>query len=487
MDLSELTIKSLRDKVRSGEIKARAVVEDSLKRAKDTQGKLNAFITICEKEALLRADQIDKTVSSKKDPGALAGVCVAVKDLLLTKGVKTTAASKILADFIPPYSSTVVEKLEAAGAIIIGKTNLDEFAMGASNENSAFGPVKNPWDLTRVPGGSSGGSAAAVAARIAPASIGTDTGGSIREPASFCGVVGIKPTYGRVSRYGVVAFASSLDQVGPMAQNVEDAALMLEVISGKDKHDSTSADVLVPAFSEKIIDNMKGLKVGLPKEYFVDGIEPEVRKAVDQAVSVLKAQGAEVVEVSLPLTEYGIAVYYLIAPCEASSNLARYDGVRFGHRTSEAKDIHELYRRSRGEGFGAEPKRRIMLGTYALSSGYYDAYYKKACQVRRLIRDDFLKAFSKCDVIATPVATGPAFKLGEKATDPLAMYLNDVFTLSPSLAGIPGLSVNCGFTKEGLPIGLQLLSKHFDEEKIIRAAYTVEKHSGLPVRRPHGF
>lgn len=487
MNFKELTIKSMGEKVRSGEIKAAALVEESLKLAKKSQGQLNAFITICEEEALKRARQVDQAVADRKDPGPLAGVPIAVKDLLLTKGVKTTAASKILDGFVPTYSSTVIEKLENAGAIIVGKTNLDEFAMGASNENSAYGPVKNPWDLTRVPGGSSGGSAAVVAANITPGSIGTDTGGSIREPASFCGITGIKPTYGRVSRYGVVAFASSLDQVGPMAKNVEDAALMLEVISGKDGHDSTSASVDVPAFSRNIPDDVKGLKIGLPKEYFVDGIEPEVRKAVENSIAVLKSRGAEVVDISLPHTSYGIAVYYIIAPCEASSNLARYDGVRYGFRAQGASDIQDLYTRSRGEGFGPEPKRRIMLGTYALSSGYYDAYYNKACQVRRLIRDDFLKAFAKCDLIATPVTTGPAFKLGEKSADPLKMYLNDIFTLSPSLAGIPALSVNCGYTKEGLPIGLQLMGKHFDESKIIRAGYTVEKHLGLEKRSPHGF
>ena len=482
-----MDIHETRDKVRRGEIKARAVVQASLEKAKAQQPKLNAFITLCESEALKRADEIDKLVAAKKDPGPLAGVPMAVKDLLCTKGIKTTAASKILSNFIPPYSATVVEKLEAAGAVIIGKANLDEFAMGASNENSAFGSVKNPVDVTRVPGGSSGGSAAAVAAGITPGAIGTDTGGSIREPASFCGIAGIKPTYGRVSRFGVIAFASSLDQVGPMAGNVRDAALMLEVISGKDAKDSTSADEPVPKFSENISDNVKGLKIGLPAEYFVDGVEPEVRKAIDNAVEVLKAAGGQIVKVNLPLTKFGIAVYYLVACCEASSNLARYDGIRFGYRSRDSKDLSDLFCRSRGEGFGAEPKRRIMLGTFALSSGYYEAYYKKACQVRRLILNDFNKAFSECDVIAGPVTAGPAFKIGEKASDPLAMYLNDVFTLSPSLAGIPGLSVNCGFTKAGLPVGFQLLAKHFQEDKIIRAAYTVEKALGLQSKgAPHG-
>lgn len=487
MDFDKLTIKSIAEKVQKGELKATDVVAESLRRANKSQKDINGFITICDEAALKKATEIDKQVAAGKKIGSLAGVPVAVKDLLLTKGIKTTAASKILNNFIPPYSSTVVEKLEAAGAVIIGKTNLDEFAMGASNENSAYGPVKNPWDLSRVPGGSSGGSAAVVAAKVTPASIGTDTGGSIREPANFCGIVGIKPTYGRVSRFGVVAFASSLDQVGPMADSVESAALMLEVISGKDPRDSTSADVPVQEWSKNIPTDMKGLKVGLPKEYFVEGIEPEVRKAIDQSVKILKDAGAEIKEISLPMTKHGIAVYYLIAPCEASANLSRYDGVRFGHRSKDAGDLSDLYKRSRGEGFGPEPKRRIMLGTYALSSGYYDAYYKKACQVRRLIREDYVKAFSQVDVIAAPVTTGPAFKLGDKSSDPLAMYLNDIFTLTPSLAGIPGLSLNCGYSKEGLPVGLQLLANHFEEAKIIRAAAIVERNQKDIKKVPYGL
>ncbi|MCC6276992.1 MAG: Asp-tRNA(Asn)/Glu-tRNA(Gln) amidotransferase subunit GatA [Oligoflexia bacterium] len=487
MSLLDQGIFEIAKKVRSGEVSAKTVATEALARAKNKNKELNAFITLTDDQALEQAEKVDRMVSQKRDPGLLAGVPVGIKDILLTKGVRTTAGSKILENFVPPYSSTVVEKLEAAGAITIGKTNLDEFAMGASNENSAFGPVKNPWDTSRVPGGSSGGSAAAVAARLVPGAIGTDTGGSIREPAAFCGLTGIKPTYGRVSRYGVVAFASSLDQVGPMTHSVQDAALMLQAISGKDPKDSTTAVQAVPDFSKALVKNVKGFKVGLPKEYFADGIEPEVRAAVDNAIAVLKSQGAEIVPLSLPLTSHGIAVYYLIAPCEASSNLARYDGVKYGHRSKDSKDLMDLYCRSRGEGFGAEPKRRIMLGTFALSSGYYDAYYKKACQVRRLLRDDFVKAFKQVDVIAAPVATGPAFKLGEKADDPLAMYLNDIFTLPPSLAGIPALSVNCGFTKSGLPIGFQLMAKHWDEEKIIQAAFTVEQNLGLAPRRPHGF
>jgi aspartyl-tRNA(Asn)/glutamyl-tRNA(Gln) amidotransferase subunit A len=475
MDFSKLTATEITKKIKSKEWKAVDVTAEALQRAKKSQKEINSFITLCEKEALIAAEKVDQKIAQNKPVGALAGVPVAVKDILLTAGIRTTAASKILENFIPPYSSTVVEKLINADSIIIGKTNLDEFAMGASNENSAFGPVKNPWDLTRVAGGSSGGSAAAVAAHICPISIGTDTGGSIREPANFCGIVGIKPTYGRVSRFGVVAFASSLDQVGPMAKTVEDAALTLEVISGKDKNDSTSANIPTERWTETMLQGVKGLRVGLPQEYFVDGIEADVKKAVQSGIELLKSAGAEVVPVSLPMTQYGVAVYYLIAPCEASANLARYDGVRFGYREKDVADLDGLYKRSRGAGFGAEPKRRIMLGTYALSSGYYEAYYKKACQVRRLIREDYNKVFKSVDVIAAPITTGPAFKLGEKASDPLAMYLNDIFTLTPSLAGIPAMSVNCGYTKEGLPIGLQIMANHFEETKMMRAALCVEK------------
>ncbi len=480
-------MKELASRIQKGEVTALSITERAIKLAKASQKDLNAFITICEKEALDKAKALDALVKNGKTLGPLAGVPIAVKDLLLTTGIRTTAGSKILDNFIPPYSSTVVQKLEAAGAVIIGKTNLDEFAMGASNENSAYGPAKNPWDLTRVPGGSSGGSAAAVAAGITLGAIGTDTGGSIREPANFCGIVGLKPTYGRVSRFGVVAFASSLDQVGPMCKTVEDAALMLEVISGKDMNDSTSASVATQKWSQNIPTDVKGMRVGLPKEYFVEGIEPEVEKNVRRSIEILKNAGATIVDISLPHTKYGIGVYYLIAPCEASANLSRYDGIRFGHRAKNVADLSELYKRSRGEGFGPEPKRRIMLGTFALSSGYYDAYFKKACKVRRLIRNDFTEAFKKCDVIATPVTTGPAFKVGEKSSDPLAMYLNDIFTLSPSLAGIPGISLNCGYSKEGLPTGIQLLSNHFEEDKIIRAATVIEKNQTDVRKVPYGL
>lgn len=463
--------------VKQKKVKAREVMQAFLKQSEKLNPSINAFITMND-QALTQADAIDARIAKGEDVGALGGVPIAVKDMLCTKGLRTTAGSKFLHNFVPPYSATVVKKLEAAGAITIGKANQDEFAMGSSNETSHFGGVKNPWNEAYVPGGSSGGSAAAVAARMAPLAIGTDTGGSIRQPSSFCGLVGVKPTYGRVSRYGIVAFASSLDQAGPMAINVRDAATTLEVISGKCEYDSTSSTRAVPAWSKNLSANLKGMKIGLPKEYFSDAVRSDVRKAVDRAVQAVKDAGAEIVEVSLPLTRVGVPVYYLVTTCEASSNLARYDGVRFGHRADFSKsapeDIAEFFSRNRGEGFGREVKRRIMLGTFALSSGYYDAYYKKACQVRRLLRDDFLKAFSKCDAIMGPVFTTPAFKVGEKINDPLQMYMNDIFTVSANLAGVPGLSVPGGFSDEGLPIGIQVNATHFEEQKMLNVAYAIE-------------
>jgi aspartyl-tRNA(Asn)/glutamyl-tRNA(Gln) amidotransferase subunit A len=403
---------------------------------------------------------------------------VAIKDMLCTKGLRTTAASKILNNFVPPYSSTVVSRLEADGAIVIGKTNQDEFAMGSSTETSAFGICRNPWSEAHVPGGSSGGSAAAVAARMAPLSIGTDTGGSIRQPASFCGIVGVKPTYGRVSRYGIVAFASSLDQAGPMGLTVKDCALSMESICGKDPMDMTSSEKSVPAFSQELNNNLKGMRIGLPKEYFAGGMSKETAQVLERAKDVVKSAGGELVEVSLPLTKYGVPIYYLVATCEASSNLARYDGVRYGYRSDFSKgapqDIEEFYSRTRGEGFGTEVKRRIMLGTFALSSGYYDAYYKKACQVRRLLREDFLTAFKSCDVLMSPVYTTPAFKIGERLDNPIEMYFNDIYTTSTNLAGLPGMSVPGGFSQDGLPIGIQLTGAHFGEQKMLNVAYAIE-------------
>jgi aspartyl-tRNA(Asn)/glutamyl-tRNA(Gln) amidotransferase subunit A len=399
---------------------------------------------------------------------------VAVKDVISTRGVRTTAGSKILEKFIAAYDATVVQKLEAAGAVILGKTNCDEFAMGSSNENSAYGPVKNPRDKSRVPGGSSGGSAAVVAAGTAVTSLGSDTGGSIRQPASFCGVVGLMPTYGRVSRYGLIAFASSLVHIGPFARDVKDAAIMLEVIAGRDPMDATSAEVSVPRYSDEIGQPVRGMRIGVAKEYFGEGLDPEVKSAVEASIQNLAGAGAEIVEVSLPHTKYAIPTYYLVATAEASSNLARYDGVRYSHRSAEAKTLSEMYRKSRDEGFGAEVKRRIILGTYALSAGYYDAYYLKAQKVRTLLAQDFDEAFANVDAIVTPTTPTPAFKLGEKADDPLAMYLADIYTVTADLVGIPGISVPCGNSKAGLPIGLQVFAKHFQEGTMIRVANAVE-------------
>ncbi|MGE0762894.1 MAG: Asp-tRNA(Asn)/Glu-tRNA(Gln) amidotransferase subunit GatA [Bdellovibrionales bacterium] len=480
----------MRDKVRRREISAKALTEAHLSRSRDLNPKLNAYTTFNEK-AVQAAEKIDQMIQAGKDPGPLAGVPFSIKDMLCTTGLRTTAGSKMLHNFVPPYSATVVERLENAGAVVIGKANQDEFAMGSSNESSYFGAVKNPWSLQHVPGGSSGGSAAAVSAGLAAASIGTDTGGSIRQPANFCGIVGVKPTYGRVSRYGIVAFASSLDQAGPMTRTVADSAQIMEVICGLDERDSTTANQPVPAWSKQLSNNLKGLKVGLPKEYFSDEVSADTRKVVEQALKIVKDAGATTVEVSIPLTSYGVPIYYLIATSEASSNLARYDGVRFGHRADFSKraasDLEEFYSRSRGEGFGAEVKRRIMLGTYALSSGYYDAFYRKAGQVRRLLRDQFLQAFRQCDVLLTPVTTSPAFKIGERSSNPLQMYLNDIYTTSTNLVGIPGMSVPGGFSSEGLPIGVQLSAAHFQEDKMLNVGFTIEQALNLTKKVPHGI
>ncbi len=473
-----MSLKNLRDRIHRRELSAAEATTQFLTQIEKWNPRLNAYITVNER-ALDQARAIDRKLATGEDVGPLAGVPMAIKDMLCTKDLRTTAGSKILADFVPPYSATVVERLENSGAITLGKTNQDEFAMGSSSETSYFGVSRNPWDLDRVPGGSSGGSAAAVAGGLACASIGTDTGGSIRQPASFCGVVGIKPTYGRVSRYGIVAYASSLDQAGPMTRTVEDSALVLEAIAGRDPRDSTTAAQPVPTWSQNINKDLKGLKVGLPKEYFLDLLTPETRSAVDKAIAQVRAAGAETVEVSLPLTDIAVSIYYLVATSEASSNLARYDGVRYGHRadfsTEPARDLAEFYCRTRGEGFGSEVKRRIILGTYALSSGYYDAYYKKACQVRRLLRAQFLEVFSKCQVILGPVCIAPAFKIGERISDPLAMYLNDIFTTSANLVGIPGMSVPGGFSAQGLPIGVQLLSAHFQEQHLFNVGAVIEE------------
>jgi aspartyl-tRNA(Asn)/glutamyl-tRNA(Gln) amidotransferase subunit A len=482
--MENLSILDIRDGFRAGKFSAVEITKHFLERISKNDKQINSFVSVNEK-ALDDAAALDK---SGDFSGALAGVPIAVKDLLCTEGLKTTACSKILANYVPPYDASVVTRLRKAGAIILGKTSLDEFAMGSSNENSFFGPVKNPWNHDYVPGGSSGGSAAALAARLAPGAIGTDTGGSIRQPASFCGVFGIKPTYGRVSRYGIISFASSLDQAGPMARTTMDCALMLEAISGKCKYDSTSSGADVPKWSEALGQDLKGVRIGLPKEYFSEAIDTDVTRVTQEAIQALKARGATTVDVSLPLVKYAVPIYYLIATSEASSNLARYDGVRFGYRSpSPPGSLEDFYASNRGEAFGPEVKRRIMLGTYALSSGYYDAYYNKAGQVRRLLRDEFLKAFEACDVILSPVATTPAFKIGSRLSNPLEMYLNDIFTTSTNLAGLPGMSVPVGFSAGGLPIGVQLMAKHFDEQSIFNVSLALEQDFRAGEKAPDGI
>lgn len=484
MKLHQLTIHELQKRLRGGGTTSADIVESVIQRIDAVEGRIHSYITLMKDSAREDARRADEDIR-KGNARPLTGIPIAVKDLICTQGIRTTCGSKILHNFIPPYDATVVEKLRDAGAVIIGKTNMDEFAMGSSTETSHFGVTRNPWDLDRIPGGSSGGSAAAVSADECIASIGSDTGGSIRQPAALCDVVGMKPTYGRVSRYGLVAFASSLDQIGPFTKDVEDCAIMLNTICGYDPRESTSVRVEVPDFTSLLSKDIKGWTVGIPKEYFIEGIDPEVEAAVRKAIAVVESLGARCVDVSLPHTEYCLAVYYIVAPAEASSNLARYDGVKYGYRSKEGRDLMEMYKKTRSEGFGMEVKRRIMLGTYALSSGYYDAYYKKASQVRALIKRDFDEAFRTCDVIMTPTSPTPAFRLGEKMDDPLQMYLSDIFTISTNLAGIPGLSVPCGYTAAGLPIGVQFLAAHFAEGKLIRISSAYEKHSAIEKRRPN--
>jgi aspartyl-tRNA(Asn)/glutamyl-tRNA(Gln) amidotransferase subunit A len=474
MELTDQTIHELHDLLRRKEVTSVQLTEAFLDRIEATDGKVNAFISVAAQEARTAAEEADRRLTAG-NAGPLTGIPVALKDIFVTRGLRTTCASRILDNYIPPYDGTAVARLQEQGAVILGKLNMDEFAMGSSNENSAAGPVKNPWNKDCVPGGSSGGSAACVAARQAVAALGTDTGGSIRQPAAHCGVVGLKPTYGRVSRYGVIAYASSLDQVGPLARDVEDCAILLEAVAGYDPADSTSVDVPVPAYGQTLRDGVKGLRIGLPKEYFIEGLDPEVKKAVEAAVETYRGLGAETVAVSLPHTRYAVACYYLVATAEASSNLARYDGVRYGVRRDEGQGLIDMYMKSRAAGFGPEVKRRIMLGTYALSSGYYDAYYLKAQKVRTLIRRDFLQAFNEVDVILTPVAPTPAFRIGEKTEDPLQMYLSDIFTIPVNLAGTCAMSLPCGFSGEGLPVGLQLIGKPFGEETILRAGHAFEQ------------
>ena len=475
-------------RIAGGELTASELVEPMLERIASLDGEVHAFLALDAAGARAAAAEVDRRRAAGEPLGPLAGVPVALKDNLVTAGLATTAGSKILAGWIPPYDATVVERLRAAGAIILGKVNLDEFGMGSSTERSAFHETRNPWAPGRVPGGSSGGSAAAVAAGMCAASLGTDTGGSIRQPASFCGVVGVKPTYGRVSRYGVVAFASSLDQVGPLGRTVADVAAVLQVIAGHDPRDATSLDAPVPPYSEQLGAGVAGLKIGLPREYFGGELEAGVREGLDRTIAALRDRGALLVEVSLPHTELALPAYYLVAPAEASSNLARYDGIRYGMRVDaqDRLDLQALYARTRGAGFGPEVKRRIMLGTYALRAGYYDAYYKKAQQVRTLIKRDFDEVFTQVDLLLTPTAPTAAFPFGARAT-PLEMYLGDIFTLSCNLAGLPGLSVPCGLTAEGLPVGAQLLGKPLDEATLLRAAAAIAAAVGLGDRRPTGL
>ena len=475
LDLNLLTIESARTAIQERQITAAVLAERFFQKIEAEDAATHAYLQLSRERALAQAARMDALADKGEPLPPLGGVPLAIKDVMATRGVRTTAGSKLLDNFVPAYDCTAVARLEGAGAVLLGKTNCDEFAMGSSNENSAYGPVRNPRDRNRVPGGSSGGSAAAVAAGTAVAALGSDTGGSIRQPASFCGVVGLMPTYGRVSRYGLIAFASSLDHIGPITKTVKDAALLLRAIAGRDPMDSTSADVPVPDYAPEIGKPVKGLRLGVPKEYFGEGLDGGVRAAVEAAIQTLAQKcGCEVVPVSLPHTEYAIPTYYLIATAEASSNLARYDGVRYGFRAAGAGTLSEMYRRTRDQGFGAEVKRRILLGTYALSAGYYDAYYLKAQKVRTLLARDFEQAFEKVDAIVTPTSPTAAFKLGEKVDDPLSMYLADIFTVVADLVGIPGISVPCGQTRDGLPIGLQILGKHFDEAAILRIAHAYE-------------
>ena len=484
MDLCRLTIHKMRELLLKREVSSTEIVRSVLDRIAQVDGQVKAYITLTEEAALKQAGAVDRKSAAGDVLPPLAGIPLAIKDVLCTKGVHTTCSSKILQSYLPPYDATAIQRLKAQDAVLLGKTNMDEFAMGSSTENSAFFPTRNPWALDYVPGGSSGGSAAAVAADLCAAALGSDTGGSIRQPASFCGIAGLKPTYGLVSRYGLVAFASSLDQIGPLAKDVQDCALLLQAIAGPDPLDSTSADLPVPDYSSALTGDIRGIRIGIPDEYFIEGMDPEVEAAIWTAIRTLEELGGKQEKVSLPHTPYAVATYYLVATAEASSNLARYDGVKYGYRTSRPADLLEMYQRSRREGFGPEVKRRIMLGTYALSAGYYDAYYLKAQKVRTLIRRDFEQAFERCEVIATPTSPTPAFKVGEKTENPLQMYLSDIFTISVNLAGLPGMSIPCGFTKAGLPIGLQLIGKPFEETTILKVAHAYEQVTDWHLRKP---
>lgn len=477
----EMTMVQAMEKLEAGELSSVELTGSCLDRIAEVEHGIKAFITLDGEAALVQAEQADHR-RREGDKGRLLGIPLALKDLLCTRGLRTTCGSRILENFVPPYDATVVERIRQEGGVVLGKLTMDEFAMGSTSETCCFGVPENPWKEGYVAGGSSGGSAASVAAGECLVSLGSDTGGSIRQPASLCGVVGLKPTYGRVSRYGLVAYASSLDQVGPLSRDVADSALMMKVISGYDRRDSTSVNRETPDYSAALAEGVKGLRIGVPREYFGEGLDPEVRRIVENGVDILKDAGAEIVEVSLPHTDYCIAVYYLIAPAEASSNLARYDGVTYGYRDKEAETLLAMYKQSRSAGFGAEVKRRILIGTYALSSGYYDAYYKKASQVRTLILNDFTSAFNRCDALISPVTPTPAWKKGENVDDPLAVYLSDILTVSANLAGIPGMSVPGGFSSKGLPVGIQLQGPHFREDILLRVAYAIEKGTGIAAR-----
>ncbi len=485
MSLHKLTLQELQRKFTAGEVSACEIVRAYTLRINQVEPKVKAYITQTKDAAMAQAEALDEQLRGWRRTLPLMGMPLAIKDNICTEGVLTTCASRILSNFVPPYDATVIAKLRGQGYLLLGKTNLDEFAMGSSTENSSFGPTRNPWNLQHVPGGSSGGSAAAVAADECVAALGSDTGGSIRQPAAFCGVVGLKPTYGRVSRYGLVAFASSLDQIGPITKCVADAAILLGIIAGHDPRDSTSANVPVPDYLKVLKRrDLRKVRIGVPVEYFAEGLDPEVDRAVKDAIKELKTLGGEIKEIKLPTTDAAIATYYVIATAEASSNLARYDGVKYGLRAKQTKDLLELYTKTRQEGFGPEVKRRIMLGTYALSAGYYDAYYGKAQAVRTLIRRDFEVAFTEVDLIVTPVTPTTAFKLGEKIDDPLQMYLSDIYTISVNLAGVPAIALPCGFSKAGLPIGLQIIGRPFEEEMVIRAAHAYEQATNWRAKRP---
>ncbi len=484
-ELITFPISKLQSLLSDREVSPSEIAAAYLERIEAVDTTVQAYITVTPEVAEKDANAAQNRLKDGK-PAPLTGIPLGIKDLICTKGTRTTCASRMLENFVPPYNATVMDRLNSQGAVMLGKLNMDEFAMGSSTENSAFMKTRNPWDTKRIPGGSSGGSAAAVAAGECPASLGSDTGGSIRQPASHCGVVGMKPTYGRVSRFGLVAFASSLDQIGPLTRDVTDCAILLEAISGHDPRDSTSADMPVPCYRDALKEGLNGMVVGVPSEYFVKGLDPDVEEVIQKGIEYLEKQGASIQEVSLPHTEYAVATYYIIAPAEASSNLSRYDGVKYGHRSSNYENLMEMYQSTRSEGFGDEVKRRIMIGTYCLSAGYYDAYYKKASQVRTLIMQDFKKVFQEtgCHVLATPVAPTPAFGIGDKTGDPLQMYLSDIFTIPVNLAGLPALSVPCGFSKDNLPIGLQLIADHFQEETLLQAAYNVELMAGCCNRLP---